>query len=293
MYIKRHLEEVIRECLEQFPIVLVTGPRQIGKTTLLKNVCSEYKYVTLEDIFVLIDAIEETNLFLKNYQPPVFIDEVQYAPSIFRYLKMYVDTNKQKGSFALTGSQAFELMKGVSETLAGRMAIVELKGLSFREIHHVEFNKPFIPNETYFNERQSQIKSYSDLWYWIHRGSMPQLQDKKMDWQRYYSSYVKTCIERDVRQIINVSNELKFIKFLTSLAVRCGELLNINAVANEVETSADTIKRWLSILTYHSFPLRFKAHIGIKMCNELCFYFLSFICYHVLEVRSTLQSTVR
>mgnify|MGYP000201812307 CR=1 FL=1 len=123
MYIKRHLEEVIRECLEQFPIVLVTGPRQIGKTILLKNVCSEYKYVTLEDIFVLIEAIEETNLFLKNYQPPVFIDEVQYAPSIFRYLKMYVDTNKQKGSFALTGSQAFELMKGVSETLAGRMAI--------------------------------------------------------------------------------------------------------------------------------------------------------------------------
>lgn len=128
MYIKRHVEEVIRECLEQFPIVLVTGPRQIGKTTLLKNVCSEYKYVTLEDIFVLIEAIEETNLFLKNYQPPVFIDEVQYAPSIFRYLKMYVDTNKQKVSFALTGSQAFELMKGVSETLAGRMAIVELKG---------------------------------------------------------------------------------------------------------------------------------------------------------------------
>ena len=142
MYIKRHVEEVIRECLEQFPIVLVTGPRQVGKTTLLKNVCSEYKYVTLEDIFVLIDALEETNLFLKNHQPPVFIDEVQYAPSIFRYLKMYVDTNKQKGSFALTGSQAFELMKGVSETLAGRMAIVELKGLSFREIHHVEFNKP-------------------------------------------------------------------------------------------------------------------------------------------------------
>ena len=136
-------------------------------------------------------------LFLKNYQPPLFIDEVQYAPSIFRYLKMYVDMNKQKGSFALTGSQAFELMKGVNETLAGRMAIVELKGLSLREIHHIELNKPFIPNETYFKERQSQVQSYSDLWHWIHRGSMPQLQDEKIDWQRYYSSYVKTYIERD------------------------------------------------------------------------------------------------
>lgn len=199
MYIKRHLEEVIKECLEQFPIVLVTGPRQVGKTTLLQCLCDDYKYVILEDVFVLIEALEETNLFLKNYQPPLFIDEVQYAPSIFRYLKLYVDMNKQKGSFALTGSQAFELMKGVNETLAGRMAIVELKGLSFREIHHIEFNKPFIPNEAYFNERKSQIKSYSDLWYWIHRGSMPQLQDEKIDWQRYYSSYVKTYIERDVR----------------------------------------------------------------------------------------------
>lgn len=107
MYIKRHLEEVIKECLEQFPIVLVTGPRQVGKTTLLQCLCDDYKYVILEDVFVLIEALEETNLFLKNYQPPLFIDEVQYAPSIFRYLKMYVDMNKQKGSFALTGSQGF------------------------------------------------------------------------------------------------------------------------------------------------------------------------------------------
>ena len=157
MYIKRHMEETIKECLEQSPIILVTGPRQVGKTTLLQYVCDNFQYVTLDDPIILTQAVEETNLFLKNYQPPLFIDEVQYAPSIFRYLKMYVDMNKQKGSFALTGSQAFELMKGVSETLAGRMAIVELKGLSFREIHHIEFNKPFIPNEAYFNERKSQI----------------------------------------------------------------------------------------------------------------------------------------
>ena len=159
MYIKRYMEETIKECLEQFPIVLVTGPRQVGKTTLLQYVCDNFQYVTLDDPIILTQAVEETYLFLKNYQPPLFIDEVQYAPSIFRYLKMYVDMNKQKGSFALTGSQAFELMKGVSETLAGRMAIVELKGLSFREIHHIEFNKPFIPNEAYFNERKSQIGS--------------------------------------------------------------------------------------------------------------------------------------
>lgn len=284
MYIKRHMEETIKECLEQFPIILVTGPRQVGKTTLLQYVCDNFQYVTLDDPIILTQAVEETNLFLKNYQPPLFIDEVQYAPSIFRYLKMYVDMNKQKGSFALTGSQAFELMKGVSETLAGRMAIVELKGLSFREIHHIEFNKPFIPNEAYFNERKSQIKSYSDLWHWIHRGSMPQLQDEKIDWQRYYSSYVKTYIERDVRQIINVSNELKFIKFLTSLAVRCGELLNINAVSNEVETSADTIKRWLSILQtsgiiYLLEPYSNNLLKRVVKTQKVYFYDTGLVCY--------------
>ena len=107
---------------------------------------------------------------------------------------------------------------------------------------------PFLPNETYISLRKEKLKSYSNLWETIHRGSMPELQNKEISWERYYSSYIKTYIEKDVRQIINISNELKFIKFLTALAVRCGELLNVNAVANEVETSADTIKRWLSIL---------------------------------------------
>ncbi len=248
MYIKRHMEFVVEECVEQFPVVLVTGPRQIGKTTLLQHVCKDFNYITFDDPIILTEAVEETNLFLKNNEPPLLIDEVQYAPQIFRYLKMHVDREKKKGSFALTGSQAFELMKGVSETLAGRMAIIELEGLSLREIHKVSFNKPFIPNEEYVNERKKELVDYSRLWETIHRGSMPELQDKNMHWERYYSSYIKTYIEKDVRQIINISDELKFIKFLTALAVRCGELLNVNSIANEVEVSADTIKRWLSIL---------------------------------------------
>ncbi len=248
MYIRRHMEFVVEECVEQFPVVLVTGPRQIGKTTLLQHVCKDFNYITFDDPIILTEAVEETNLFLKNNEPPLLIDEVQYAPQIFRYLKMHVDREKKKGSFALTGSQAFELMKGVSETLAGRMAIIELEGLSLREIHKVSFNKPFIPNEEYVNERKKELVDYSRLWETIHRGSMPELQDKNMHWERYYSSYIKTYIEKDVRQIINISDELKFIKFLTALAVRCGELLNVNSIANEVEVSADTIKRWLSIL---------------------------------------------
>lgn len=248
MYIERHIDYVIKECLKQFPIILVTGPRQVGKETLLKYICNNFEYVTFDDPIVLTEAIEETNLFLKNNEPPLLIDEVQYAPQIFRYLKMYVDKNRVKGSFALTGSQAFELMKGVSETLAGRMAIVELRGLSLREIHNVQFYQPFIPSENYINERKKHLVDYKTLWQTIHRGSMPELQDQDINWQRYYASYVKTYIEKDVRQIINITDELKFTKFLTALAVRCGELLNINALANEVEISSDTIKRWLSIL---------------------------------------------
>ena len=248
MYIRRHIEPVISECLQQFPILLVTGPRQVGKTTLLQYVCKNFEYVTFDDPLVLREATEETNLFLINNKPPLLIDEVQYAPEIFRYLKMYVDKHKIKGSFALTGSQAFELMKNVSETLAGRMSIIELKGLSLREMHGIEFYRPFVPNEEYMEERKKYLSDYTNLWETIHRGSMPELQDKSISWDRYYSSYVKTYIEKDVRQIVNISDELKFIKFLTALAVRSGELLNVNAIANEVETSADTIKRWLSIL---------------------------------------------
>ena len=248
MYIKRHIESVISECLQQFPVLLVTGPRQVGKTTLLQYICKNFGYITFDDPLVLKEAIEETNLFLINNKPPLLIDEVQYAPEIFRYLKMYVDKHNIKGSFALTGSQAFELMKNVSETLAGRMAIIELKGLSLREMHGIEFYRPFVPNEEYMEERKKSLSDYTNLWETIHRGSMPELQDKTINWDRYYSSYVKTYIEKDVRQIVNISDELRFIKFLTALAVRCGELLNINAIANEVETSADTIKRWLSIL---------------------------------------------
>ena len=248
MYIKRHIEKVVNECLEQFSVLLVTGPRQVGKTTLLQYTCQNFKYATFDDPITLNEAIEESNLFIMNNEPPLLIDEVQYAPQILRYLKLYVDKNKRKGLFALTGSQAFNLMKNVSETLAGRIAVIELSGLSLREIHGVDFFEPFIPNEQYIEKRKNYLLDYNNLWETIHRGMMPELQNSKINWERYYSSYIKTYLERDVRQLINVTNELKFIKFLTSLAVRCGELLNINAIANEVETSADTIKRWISVL---------------------------------------------
>ena len=284
MYIRRHIEPVISECLQQFPVLLVTGPRQVGKTTLLQYVCKNFEYVTFDDPLVLREATEETNLFLINNKPPLLIDEVQYAPEIFRYLKIYVDKHKIKGSFALTGSQAFELMKNVSETLAGRMAIIELKGLSLREMHGIEFYRPFVPNEEYMEERKKSLSDYTNLWETIHRGSMPELQDKSISWDRYYSSYVKTYIEKDVRQIVNISDELKFIKFLTALAVRSGELLNVNAIANEVETSADTIKRWLSILQTSGIIFLLEPYSNnilkrVVKAPKIYFYDSGLVCY--------------
>lgn len=248
MYIKRHMEEVVEECLEQFPVLLITGPRQVGKTTMLLNKCSDYTYVTFDDPILLREAVDESNLFLKNNPFPLFIDEVQYAPEIFRYLKMQVDKHRIKGAYVLTGLQAFELMKNVSETLSGRMAIIELQGLSLREIFEVPFKVPFIPTEEYLDSRGKYLKEYKDIWNIIQKGSMPEFYNSKINWERYYSSYLKTYIEKDVRQIVNISNELKFTKFLTSLAARCGELLNYTSIADEIEVSVETVKNWVSIL---------------------------------------------
>ena len=186
---------------------------------------------------------------MKNNPEKLIIDEVQYAPSIFPYLKMKVDENREDGMYLMTGSQAFVLMKNVSETLAGRVGILELQGISLREQFDIEFNRPFIPNDEYIAEREKKITEYTNLWQRIHRGYMPELifNDRKK-WEFFYSSYVQTYIERDVRDLINISDESKFLKFMISLASRSGELLNYGAVANEVGISNETVKRWVSVL---------------------------------------------
>ncbi len=247
-YIPRHIELIIAECLEQFPVVLVTGPRQVGKTTTLQKTCTHHNYTTLDDPIVLQEAKHESRLFLKNNRPPLLIDEVQYAPELFRYIKMMVDTEQNSGSFVLTGSQAFELMQGVSETLAGRMAIIELQGLSLREIYRVPYYAPYIPTESYIQSRKKHLVPYTNLWEHMHRGSMPRVVAQHVHWDRYYGGYLKTYIERDIRQIIQITDESKFLAFLTAMAARCGELLNYSTIAQHVEVSVDTIKRWVSVL---------------------------------------------
>ncbi|MDO4921757.1 MAG: ATP-binding protein [Phascolarctobacterium sp.] len=251
MYVYRHLETVLQTAAKMFGAVLVTGPRQVGKTTLLRNFASKAAYVTLDDPMQLHAAIEEPATFFKDNEPPVFIDEIQYAPNLFPYIKMYVDDKQAKGVFYLSGSQQFKLMKNVGESLAGRLGVLNLLGLSMREQQDIKFNTEFLPAQEYFESRKKELKplAYDALWKMIHRGSMPDLVvNTDFDWQMFYASYVKTYIERDVRELTQVGDEVNFIKFMIAAASMTGQLLNITSLARDVGISVTTAERWLSIL---------------------------------------------
>ena len=229
--------------------MLITGPRQVGKTTILKKLKNKLQYITLDDPIMLQTAINEPGNFFKSINNAI-IDEIQYAPDLFKYIKMVVDNNSKKGQFYLTGSQQFHLMKNVSETLAGRIGILNLLGLSLREINKINFDLSFIPTEVYFKKRQKELKpfSYKKIWNIIWKGSMPAMYAQKNDWALYYSTYLKTYLERDVRDLTQVGDELKFLQFMRVIAANTGNLLNLSSVSKEVGISQPTAQRWLSVL---------------------------------------------
>ncbi|MBN6060325.1 ATP-binding protein [Aggregatibacter actinomycetemcomitans] len=248
MYLSRQIQPLVSRLLKQFPAVLVTGARQVGKSTLLKHIAKDYAYLTFDDPLLLEQAKQEPRLFFLNHAGNVILDEVQYAQELFSLLKLEIDKQQKNGMFLLSGSQAFELMQNVSETLAGRIAILKLQGLSLREILNVEFYLPFIPSRDYLASREKMLKSPENIWQIIHKGDMPRLYQQETDWEIYYSSYVSTYIERDVRQLTNITNTTDFTRFMVALASRSGELLNYSNVAQEVGVSNETIKRWTAIL---------------------------------------------
>lgn len=247
MYISRHQEAFLRQIVQQFPAVLLTGARQVGKSTLLQKVFADYAYLTLDDPMLRQQAKNEPYLLIHSCHLPTILDEVQYAPEIFSLIKILLDTKKENGLFLLSGSQAFELMKNVQETLAGRIAILKLNGLSLREINQDKFSLPFIPDLDYLNQR-NPIINHQNIWQIIHQGSMPRLYEQKTDWEVYYSSYVATYIERDIRQIVNIDNTARFSQFMSSIAARSGELLNYSAISQEIGITVETVKRWLMVL---------------------------------------------
>ncbi len=246
-YIERAITPVLQNRVSASKCLLLTGARQTGKSTLIKHVFPKYHRANFDDRLTRLQAREEPKLFLLNNPRPLFIDEVQKEKSILEEIKQIIDEEEKRGEFILSGSQNLELMKGMSESLAGRVSILELSGLSQREIRKISFNRHFIPSDTYLYEREKELKPYADLWEMIHKGSYPELYDVERDWQDFYSSYVATYLERDINELI-AADSLTFTKFITAVAARTGEMVNYANIANEVGVSEPTIKKWISVL---------------------------------------------
>ena len=248
--IKRHIEPVVARRARNSKAILLTGPRQVGKSTLFKHLFSDVDQVTFDDDLLLAQAAEDVGLFLLNNPCPLMIDEVQKCPSIFNRLKIVLDNTDKLSNFYLTGSQKLQLMENISDSLAGRISIVELDGLSLREINEVDFNHHFVPSAEYLNEREKYLKKYSaDIWETIHRGSFPELYvNPEREWIDYYQSYVKTYLERDVNRLVKAKNHLTFVRFMTAVAARTGQVINYANIASELDVSEVTVKEWVSIL---------------------------------------------
>ena len=246
-YIERAITSVLKKRVSGSKCLLLTGARQVGKSTIIKHVFPDYNIANFDDRLTRLQAREEPKLFFMNNPRPLFIDEVQKENSILEEIKLIVDQSDSRGDFILSGSGKPELMKGMSESLAGRVSVMELTGLSMREIKGVKYNRHFIPNAEYLVEREKNIKPYSDIWEIIHKGSYPEVYDVEREWQDFYSSYVSTYLERDINELI-ASDSLTFTKFMTSVAARTGEMLNYANIASELGVSEPTVKKWISVL---------------------------------------------
>ena len=246
-YIPRAISDILKSRVKSSKCTWIVGARQVGKSTLVKREFPEFNRSNFDDRLTRVQAKEEPKLFFLNNPCPLFIDEVQKESSILEEIKLKVDDSDERGQFILSGSQKLELMKGVSESLAGRVSVYELSGLSLRELHQIRFNRPFVPQEEYIKEREKELKDYDNIWEIIHRGSYPELYDIERDWQEFYSSYVATYLERDIHELI-AADSITFTKFLTAVAARTGEMLNYKNIAGDVGVSEPTIKNWISIL---------------------------------------------
>ena len=248
MYRHREAEATLLSLMRQFKVVLVTGARQVGKTTMLQHVLPEdFRYVTLDDPRAGVLAREDPVLFFDANRLPVAVDEVQRVPELFQQVKFLVDQSPEVGRVVLTGSQAFHLMQGVSESLAGRVAILEMTGMSLRELTGCGGRGPYVPSEV-GDDGRCESPENLDLWATIHRGSMPRLMDPSVSWDAFYTGYVRTYLERDVRDLITVKDEASFYHFLVACAARTGRLVNHSALARDAGVDTKTAQSWLSVL---------------------------------------------
>ena len=251
-YISRNLEAVVMQVTKEFPAVLVTGPRQVGKTTMLKKLMegTDRKYVSLDDLNERSLAKNDPELFLQAHKPPVLIDEVQYAPELFPYIKIYADSHHEPGAFWLTGSQVFQMMKGVQESLAGRVAVLSMTSLAQAELSGASMT-PFEVDLEALTERE-ELRIPADMqgiFERIYRGSMPAIvSGQNTNSQIFYGSFLSTYIERDVRLLSDAIDSLKFLRFMTAAAARCSRMLNVAEIAQDADINQKQAKDWLQIL---------------------------------------------
>ncbi|MBV6272971.1 ATP-binding protein [Alcaligenaceae bacterium CGII-47] len=250
----RTLAQTIHTVSASFPVLMVTGPRQVGKTTLLELCAqgSQRNYVTLDDLDARALAQSDPALFLQTWPPPVVIDEVQYAPQLFSAIKLHVDREQINGQFWLTGSQKFQLMRHITESLAGRVAIIDLLGLSQAELTgRADASRPFVPTAQWIDHARgtSQPQSLMTIFERIWLGSYPRLNSQGAQARDvFYRSYIQTYIQRDVQDVLRVSDQTAFNRFLIAVAARSGQLLNVAGLARAADVDNKTAKAWLSVL---------------------------------------------
>ncbi len=270
VYVKREIENTVKRAAKQFPAVIVTGPRQSGKTTLLKHLFAKtHSYVSLDDPDIRLMAARDPKLFLKNYPAPLIIDEIQYAPELFPYLKIAVDNNRsKKGQFLLTGSQSFPLMAKVGESLAGRIAVLTLLSFSCKE-----------------QKADKKNLDFAELRYMVLSGGFPEIAlNKTRDTKLWFGGYLQTYLERDVRQIRQIGDLMDFQRFLELLAANNGQVLNLSGLSNDLGVAVNTVKAWISVLEacYQIILVKpFYKNKGKRIIKSPKIYFLDtgFLCY--------------
>ena len=251
LYIPRHIEAVVERIAKRKSVLVLTGARQVGKSTMFKQVYKNFNYISLNRPLVRESAKDNPSLFFDIHQPPVIVDEVQKTPELFDYIKDIVDEDKKKGQFYLTGSQSQILMRNISDSLAGRAGIIKLLGLSVRELSHSNYRKPFLPTVNHYQAVDHSDLDYQRLISYIHKGFFPELHEipsDEYDWADYYSSYFQTYLEKDIRDVLNIQDESAFIKFVKGTAALTGEMLNLTSLAEICGKDVNTVKSWLSVL---------------------------------------------
>ena len=287
-YITRNLEHVVQQVSTEYPVVLVTGPRQVGKTTMLKKLMegTNRGYVTLDDLNERQLAKTDPELFLQLHKPPVLIDEVQYAPELFTYIKIHADKTHEAGAFWLTGSQVFKLMQGVQESLAGRVAVLSLTSLSQAELAGGEIS-PFVIELDALAARKAcrEKTDAKGIFERIFRGSMPAIVGgANSNSPFFYSSYLTTYIERDVKELSDAIDSLKFLRFITAVAARCGQMCNIAEIARDADINQSQAKNWLGILEalgiiFYLHPYSNNLLKRLVKTPKLYFYDTGLVCY--------------